>query len=69
MNAVAIAAGNIRSLEEAVALGYLGYDAVVLGRGSHTHYIYNIYIIYVIYIIYYTNIVYSIHILYNIYML
>lgn len=33
MNAVAVAAGNIRSLEQAKEMGYYGYDAVVLGRG------------------------------------
>mmetsp|Transcript_19870 Transcript_19870/g.44266 ORF Transcript_19870/g.44266 Transcript_19870/m.44266 type:complete len:95 (+) Transcript_19870:154-438(+) len=32
MNAVAIAAGNIHSLEQVAELGYYGYDAVVLGR-------------------------------------
>jgi len=33
MNAVAIAAGNIKSLTEACEMGYYGYDSVVLGRG------------------------------------
>ena len=39
MNSVALAAGNIRSLDDALALGYLGYDAVVLGRGIYIYYI------------------------------
>jgi indole-3-glycerol phosphate synthase len=33
MNAVAIAAGDIRSVEEAAEFGFYGYDGVVLGRG------------------------------------
>ena len=33
MNAVSIAAGNIASLDDALELGYYGYDSVVLGRG------------------------------------
>ena len=32
MNAVAVAAGNIHSLEQVAELGYFGYDSVVLGR-------------------------------------
>ncbi len=32
MNAVSIAAGNIKSLEEAAELSFYGYDGVVLGR-------------------------------------
>lgn len=32
MNAVAVAAGNIHSLEQVAELGYYGYDSVVLGR-------------------------------------
>lgn len=32
MNAVAIAAGNIRTVEQACELGFYGYDSVVLGR-------------------------------------
>lgn len=33
MNAVSIAAGNIHTVEQALELGYYGYDSVVLGRG------------------------------------
>eukprot|EP01036_Dinobryon_divergens_P031432 gene31432-40828_t len=32
MNAVAVAAGNIHSMEQVVELGFYGYDSVVLGR-------------------------------------
>eukprot|EP00597_Dinobryon_sp_UTEXLB2267_P013551 CAMPEP_0170121300 /NCGR_PEP_ID=MMETSP0020_2-20130122/15779_1 /TAXON_ID=98059 /ORGANISM="Dinobryon sp., Strain UTEXLB2267" /LENGTH=237 /DNA_ID=CAMNT_0010351575 /DNA_START=228 /DNA_END=941 /DNA_ORIENTATION=- len=32
MNAVAVAAGNIRSMEQVAELGFYGYDSVVLGR-------------------------------------
>ena len=33
MNAVAVAAGNIQTVEEAAELSFYGYDGVVLGRG------------------------------------
>lgn len=33
MNAVAIAAGNIVSLDQVAELGFYGYDSIVLGRG------------------------------------
>lgn len=33
MNSIAIAAGDIRTLDEVAELGLYGYDAVVLGRG------------------------------------
>ena len=33
MNSVSIAAGNILTLDDALELGYYGYDSVVLGRG------------------------------------
>ena len=32
INSVAIAAGDIRTVEQAAELGFYGYDAVVLGR-------------------------------------
>lgn len=32
LNAVAIAAGNIRTVEQAAELGFYGYDGVTLGR-------------------------------------
>ena len=32
MNSVAVAAGDIMSMEEVVELGYFGYDSVILGR-------------------------------------
>eukprot|EP01038_Epipyxis_sp_PR26KG_P005793 gene5793-7991_t len=33
MNSIAVACGNINSLEQATELGYYGYDSIVLGRG------------------------------------
>lgn len=33
MNAVAIAAGNIKDLSQVYELGLYGYDGIVLGRG------------------------------------
>ncbi len=32
MNTIAIAAGNIKTLDQVAELGYYGYDSIVLGR-------------------------------------
>lgn len=42
MNAIAIAAGNIKTLDQVAELGYYGYDSIVLGRNivdvRHSYY-------------------------------